>query len=336
MCVVPRTRYAKSGDVNIAYQVVGDGPVDLVCIPGWVSHVEYQWEDPQMRRFFSRLASFSRLILLDKRGTGMSDRVSLDRLPTLEERMDDVRVVMDAARSERAALLGVSEGGPLSILFAATYPERATALIVYGSFARWVRADDYPWAPTREQHERAFEYVEAVWGQPDDDDPGAFAPSMKGDRAFAERTARFQRMASSPGAAVALYRMNIEVDVRAALPAISAPTLVLHRTGDRLIRIGAGRHLAERIPGAKFVELDGEDHLFFTGDSDAIVDEIEEFLTGMRGAVITDRVLTTVLFTDIVSRHSISSQQATASGTPYLTATTPSSVHTSIASAAER
>jgi class 3 adenylate cyclase len=169
---------------------------------------------------------------------------------------------------------------------------------VYGGFARWIRADDYPWAPTRAQHELAFGPTEETWGQPGD--PGPFAPSMKGDSAFEERFARFGRMACSPGAAVALYRMNIEVDVRAALPAISAPTLVLHRRGDRLIRIGAGRHLAEHIPGAKFVELDGEDHLFFTGDSDAIIDEIEEFLTGMRGAVTVDRVLTTMLFTDIV------------------------------------
>src|SRR4051812_35140048 len=166
--MIPRTQYAKSGDLNIAYQIAGDGPVDLVCVPGWVSHVEYQWEDPQMARFLSRLASFSRLILLDKRGTGMSDRVPLDRLPTLEERMDDVRAVMDAAGAERAALLGISEGGPLSILFAATYPDRATALIVYGSFARWVRTDDYPWAPTRQQHEQAFGSIEGAWGQPQD------------------------------------------------------------------------------------------------------------------------------------------------------------------------
>ncbi len=297
--VAPQTRYAKSGDLNIAYQVVGDGPIDLVCVPGWVSHVEYQWEDPQMARFFSRIASFSRLILLDKRGTGMSDRVPVDRMPTLEERMDDVRAVMDAAEVGRAALFGISEGGPMSILFAATYPERTRALIVYGGFARWIRTDDYPWAPTRAQHEGAFELVEQTWGQVDDG-PDQFAPSMQGDRAFAERSARFTRLASSPGAAVALYRMNIEVDVRAALPAISAPTLILHRSGDQLIRIGAGRHLADHIPGAKMVELEGADHLFYVGDSDAIVEEIEEFLTGARGSAVADRVLATVLFTDIV------------------------------------
>jgi pimeloyl-ACP methyl ester carboxylesterase len=306
---VPRTRYAKSGDVNIAYQVVGEGPIDLVFIPGWVSHVECQWEDPQMARFFTRLTSFARLIVLDKRGTGMSDRVSADKMPTLEERMDDVRAVMDAAGVRRAALLGVSEGGPMSVLFAATYPERTSALIVYGSFARWIRTDDYPWAPTREQHEGFFPFVEALWGQVDED-PGQFAPSMRGDRAYAERSARFQRMASSPGAAVALYRMNIEVDVRAALPAISVPTLVLHRVDDQLIRVGAGRHLAEHIPDAKLVELAGQDHLFYVGDSDAIVDEVEEFLTGVRGDAGSDRVLATVLFTDIVS----STEQLVAAG----------------------
>jgi class 3 adenylate cyclase len=213
--------------------------------------------------------------------------------------MDDVRAVMDAARVERATLFGVSEGGPMSILFAATYPERTSALITYGSFARWIRADDYPHAPTREQHEGAFDAMEAMWGQVDED-PGPFAPSMKGDLAFAERNARFQRMASSPGAAIALYRMNIEADVRAALPAVAVPTLVLHRVGDRLIRIGAARYLAEHIAGAKLVELAGDDHLFYLGDTDAITDEIEEFVTGARGGSVTDRVLATVLFTDIV------------------------------------
>jgi pimeloyl-ACP methyl ester carboxylesterase len=309
MSEVPRTRYAKSGDVNIAYQVVGEGPIDLVFVPGWVSHVECQWEDPQMARFFSRLASFARLIVLDKRGTGMSDRVPVDRMPTLEERMDDLRAVMDAAGVERAALLGISEGGPMSILFAATYPERTNALIVYGGFARWIRTDDYPWAPTRAQHEAAFGPIEEMWGQADDD-PGPFAPSMRGDRGYAERSARFMRMASSPGAAVALYRMNIEVDVRAALPAISAPTLVLHRAGDQLIRVGAGRHLAEHISGAKLVELAGADHLFYVGDSDEIADEIEEFLTGVRGGGTSERVLATVLFTDIVQ----STEQLAAAG----------------------
>jgi pimeloyl-ACP methyl ester carboxylesterase len=299
MTEVPQTRYAKSGDINIAYQVIGDGPIDLVWVPGWVSHVEFQWEDPDMARFLTRLASFSRLILLDKRGTGMSDRVPVDRLPTLEERMDDVRAVMDAAGVERAALFGVSEGGPMSVLFAATYPQRTRALIIYGSFARWIRTDDYSHAPTREQHERACESIEATWGQVGDD-PGPFAPSMKGDRAFAERTARFQRMASSPGAAIALYRMNIEADVRPVLPTVAVPTLVLHRKDDRLILIGAARHLAEHIQGAKLVELEGEDHVFYVGDSDAIIAEIEEFLTGTRGAAAADRVLATVLFTDIV------------------------------------
>jgi len=297
--VVPKTRYARSGDVNVAFQVFGDGPIDLVFVPGFVSHVEMVWEEPRAARFFERLASFCRVLLFDKRGTGMSDRVPVAELPTLEQRMDDVRAVMDAAGSEHAALFGVSEGGAMCTLFAATYPERTAALVIFGGYARWIRDETYPWAPTRERHEELFGPMEESWGQASPVQ-APFAPSMNGDMEFAEIAARHNRMASSPGAAVALYRMNIEVDVREVLPAISVPTMIMHRSGDRLFRIEQGRHLAEHIPGATFVELPGDDHLPQYGDADAVLDEIEEFLTGTRGAAASDRVLATVLFTDIV------------------------------------
>jgi pimeloyl-ACP methyl ester carboxylesterase len=222
VCVVPVTRYAKSDGLSIAYQVFGEGRVDLVFVPGFVSHVEVVWEEPRIARFLERLAGFSRVVMFDKRGTGMSDRVSIDRLPTLEERMDDVRAVMDAAGSQRAALFGFSEGSPMCTLFAATYPQRTAALMIFGGYARWIRDEDFPWAPTRERHERLFGPLEATWG---DVSPvaGPFAPSMDGDPDFAVRSARRNRMASSPGAAIALYRMNIEVDVRSILPSVTVP-----------------------------------------------------------------------------------------------------------------
>jgi class 3 adenylate cyclase len=214
--------------------------------------------------------------------------------------MDDVRAVMDAVGSERAALFGFSEGSPLCTLFAATYPQRTAALVIFGGYARWIRDEDFPWAPTRERHEQLFGPLEATWG---DVSPvaGPFAPSMDGDLDFAERSARRNRMASSPGAAIALYRMNIEVDVRAILASVTVPTLIMHRSGDRLFRVEQGRYMADHIPGARFVELPGDDHLPMFGDADAVVDEIEEFLTGARGAASADRVLATVLFTDIVA-----------------------------------
>ena len=295
---LPRTRYAKSGDVNIAYQVVGSGPLDLVYVQGFVSHLEENWLDPQIGPFLERLASFSRLIVFDKRGTGMSDRVPEAQLPSLEARMDDVRAVLDAAGSERAAVFGFSEGAAMCTLFAATYPERSTALVVYGGYARWMRSTDYPWAPTREQHESAIAHLEAHWGEPQD--PGPFAPSLAGDVAAMQRNARYDRLASSPGAAATLVRMNIEADTRAVLPSIHVPTLVLHRRGDRLIRPECGRYLAEHIHGARYVELAGDDHLPWVGDAEAVLSEIEEFLTGIPPRHHDDRVLSTVLLTDIV------------------------------------
>jgi pimeloyl-ACP methyl ester carboxylesterase len=294
--MVPQTRYAKSGDVNIAYQVVGEGPFDLIYVPGWISNIELMWEEPAHAHVLGRLAAFSRLILFDKRGTGLSDPVTLDRLPTLEERMDDVRAVMDAVGSERAALFGFSEGGLMSVLFAATYPERTTALVLYGTFAKRIWSPDYPWAPTPEARQREIEDLERNWA--DRMDLDKLAPSE--DEAFKRRLATYFRRSASPGAAVALLRMNTQIDVREVLPSIQAPTLLMHRTDDLDAKVEESRWMAERIPGAKFVELEGDAHTLWAGDTDAIVDEIEEFLTGVRRGPEPDRVLATVLFTDIV------------------------------------
>jgi pimeloyl-ACP methyl ester carboxylesterase len=294
----PKTEYARSGDVHIAYQVVGRGPLDLVYVPGWVSHVELAWEEPTIARFLRRLASFSRLIVFDKRGTGLSDRVPDDKLPTLEDRMDDLRAVMDAVGSERAAVFGVSEGGNLCTLFAATYPERTTALVMYGTFAKRIWSPDYPWAPTPEKRQQEYEFVEREWGNLID--LAHYAPSKIGDEAFSRRTAAYMRRSASPGAAVALLRMNTQIDIRHVLPTIRVPTLVVHRTGDRDVNVEEGRWLAARIPGTRFVELPGDDHLPWVGDQDAILDEIQEFLTGVRQSPEFDRALATILFTDIV------------------------------------
>ena len=295
---VPRTRYAKSGEVNIAYQVVGDGPLDLVFVMGWVSHLDYFWEEPRFARFLRRLASFSRLILFDKRGTGLSDRVPLDALPTLEQRMDDVRAVLDAAGSDRAALLGISEGGPLSALFAATYPERTAALVMYGAYATRTWKPDFPWAPTPEERQRYFDQVEATWGSVDE--LATLAPSLMHDAPFRTWWAAYCRRCASPGAALALARMNTEVDVRHVLPAIHVPTLVLHRSGDRDILADGSRYLAARIPTARYVELPGADHLPFVGDQDALLAEVEQFLTGVRPVPEPETVLATVLVAEAV------------------------------------
>ena len=292
----PETRYAKSGDVNIAYQVVGDGPFDLVYVPGWVSNIDLFWEKPKPARFLEHLASFSRLILFDKRGTGMSDRVSNDRLPTLEQRMDDVRAVLDAVGSENAALLGHSEGGSMSVLFAATYPERSRALVLVGAFAKRLRSDDYPWAPSLEERLATIEEVERDWGA--GLDITDYAPHE--DPALLEWYSTCLRRSASPGAAAALLLMNSQIDTRHVLPTIRVPTLVLARTGDRDVTVDEGRWLAAQIPGARFVELPGDEHLLWAGDQDCLLAEIEEFLTGTRSAPDYDRVLSTVLFTDIV------------------------------------
>lgn len=289
----PETRYAKSGNVNIAYQVIGNGPLDLVFVMGWVSHLEYFWEEPSFARFLLRLASFSRLILFDKRGTGLSDPVPISSLPTLEERMDDVRAVMNAVGSKRAVLVGVSEGGPLCSLFAATYPENTSALVMIGTYAKRIRDLDYPWAPTRADREKFYEEIEQHWGGPVGLEERA--PRMAADPQFRNWWATYLRMGASPGAALALTRMNAEIDVRHVLPLVRVPTLVLHRSDDRCLKVEEGRYVAERIPGAKFVELTGVDHLPFVGDQVSILDEIEEFLTGDRQHLNRNRVLATVM-----------------------------------------
>jgi class 3 adenylate cyclase len=304
----PETRYAVSDGVHIAYQVVGEGPFDLVYVPGWVSNVEMMWEEPRLAAFLERLASFARLIVIDKRGTGLSDPVPDAELPGLERRMDDVRAVMDAAGSERAALLGHSEGGNMCILFSATFPERTSALVLVGSYAKRSRSEDYPWAPDPSEREREIEETERTWGRLDP--TPALAPSLVDDRAFRDWLSRYLRFSASPRAAAAVLRMNSQIDTRDVLPAIRVPSLLLYRTGDSDVHVDEGRWIASRIPGAKFVELPGSDHLMWTGGADAILDEIEAFLTGIRRGPAPDRVLTTVLFTDIVG----STERATEMG----------------------
>jgi len=297
MTTIPTAKYAKSADVHIAYQVVGEGAQNLVLVPGWVSHIEYAWEDPSCSHFLRRLASFSRLILLDRRGTGLSDRVS--ELPTLEQRMDDVRAVMDAAGAERAALFGLSEGGPMCLTFAATYPSRTSALMLYGTFARLVQAPDYPIGVPAELFAQFLELVEKSWGT-GSMSADYFAPSLARDEAFRQSWARFERLGVSPAGIKALLRITQDTDARSALSVIRVPTLIMHREGDRVIRVEAARYIAERIQGAKYVELPGPDHFPWAGDTDAILDEVEEFLTGARRGQEPDRVLATVMFTDIV------------------------------------
>lgn len=265
-------------------------------VPGWVSNVEYAWEEQSMEHFLRRLASFSRLVMFDKRGTGTSDKVN--ELPTLEQRMDDVRAVMDTVGIQRATLLGVSEGGPMCALFAATYPSRTTSLILYGSYAKRLKSSDYPWAPSLEERHRWFDLIEQGWGGTVD--LGTLAPSVAGSKSFTDWWAAYLRMSASPRDALALAQMNTEIDIRNVLPSIHVPTLVLHRRGDRDIVVGNGKYLAVMIPNSKFVELPGEDHLPWVGDADILLDEIEEFVTGVRPTATKERVLATVLFTDIV------------------------------------
>jgi class 3 adenylate cyclase len=287
-------RYARSGDVNIAYQVTGDGPFDLVLVHGFFSHLEIDWELPALAHFHERLGTLARLVRLDKRGTGLSDRGV--GLPDFETRMDDVRAVLDAVGSESAALLGYSEGGPMCVLFAATYPERTRALVLYGTYAkRSDPDDDYPWAPTREARARVAQELEEGWGE--NVDLSSMWPSA--DDAEVAWANRRGRASLSPSGARDLILMNSKADVRHVLPSVQCPTLVLHRTGDLDARVEEGRYIAAHIPGARFVELAGDDHVPLV-DPDQILDEVEEFLTGTRPTPASDRVLATVLFTDLV------------------------------------
>ncbi|MEP6848681.1 MAG: alpha/beta fold hydrolase [Acidobacteriota bacterium] len=294
----PETRYVLNGDVNIAYQVVGNGPIDIVFVMGWVSHLEYFWKHHLFASFLSRLASFSRLILFDKRGTGLSDRVPINELPTLEQRMEDVHAVMDAVGSDRAVLIGVSEGGPMCSLFAATYPEKTSALVMIGTYAKRIRDEDYPWAPTEDKREAFFDLMQRDWGKPVGIEERA--PSMAEDPEFRDWWATYLRMGASPGAAVALTKMNAEIDVREVLPSVRVPTLVVHRSGDLCLKVEEGRFVASKIPGCKYVELGGIDHLPFVGEQDEILQEIEKFVTGVRFAGEYDRVLATVMSIKIV------------------------------------
>ncbi len=287
----PATHYAHSGDVNIAYQVIGSGPIDLVFVMGWVSHLDCFWTEPTFARFLRRLSEFSRVILFDKRGTGLSDRVGA--LPTLEQRMDDVRAVMAAAGSREAVLLGVSEGGPMCSLFATTYPERTRALVMIGTYAKRQWAPDYPWAPDEAARGAFLAEIAANWGGPVGIE--ARAPSRAADPAFSSWWSNYLRQGASPGAALTLTKMNAEIDVRNVLPLVRVPTLVLHRTGDRCLLVDEGRYVASLIPGAQFVELPGDDHLPFVGDQDAMLEKIAAFVTSATGSKPLDRVLATVL-----------------------------------------
>jgi class 3 adenylate cyclase len=289
--MLPDTRYARSGDLRIAYQVVGHGPIDLVFVPGFISNIDLIWDDPVFAGFLNRLVGFSRLILFDKRGTGLSDRIG--DLPSLEVRMDDLRAVMDAAGSERAALFGISEGGAMAMLFAATYPQRVHALALYAAYAHYGT-----WVIPPDKLPEALARMDALWGT--GEMVSVFAPSRTHDPQFKAWWARFERLGGSPSAAVHLTRMNSEIDVRPILPSIRVPTLVMQRPGDARVRPEAARYLAQHIPAAKLVEVPGEDHLLWSGDASRVADEIEEFLTGSRPEVEVDRVLATVLFTDIV------------------------------------
>ena len=294
---LPTTRYVRSGDVNLAYQVIGEGPPDLVLVPGWVSNVECFWEEPRVSHFLRRLAGIGRLILFDKRGTGLSDRVRLDALPTLEQRMTDVRAVMDAVGSERATLVGYSEGGTMCMLFAAMHPDRAAGLVMIGSYARRYRAPDHPWGLTVEDDKRGIERLWREWGGPIGIEHRA--PSVKNDEAFSRWWARFLRLSASPGAAVALAEMTRDVDVRHVLPAIRVPTLIMHAVGDRTVDVRYSRYMAARIPHARYVELPSADHLPWLADADAIGTEIERLVAASDPVPEPDRVLTTVMAAEL-------------------------------------
>ena len=295
----PTTQYAKVGDLHIAFQVVGDGPLDLVFVPGWVSNVELGWEEPRQASFLRGLASFARLILFDKRGTGLSDPVPIDRPPTLEDRMADVNAVMDAANVDRAALFGFSEGGAMSALFGATYPDRISSLVLWGATPRISWADDWPWGVTRSEGIAQLKSVES--GQFNEHfGLDFFVPGVADEPDMVRWWNRTSRLSASPGMYVALIKANGATDVRSVLPTISVPTLILHRSDDTVVDVRASRYMAEHIPGARLVELPGGDHWPWIGDSDAALGEIQQFLVGSRPEPQIDRFLTTVLFTDIV------------------------------------
>jgi pimeloyl-ACP methyl ester carboxylesterase/class 3 adenylate cyclase len=307
--MLPQTRYAQSGDVNIAYQVIGDGPVDLVFVMGWVSNIDEFWTEPALASFLQRLSRFARLIVFDKRGTGLSDRVDEKNLPTLEQRMDDVRAVMDAAGSQKAVLFGISEGSMMCALFAATYPERTVALMTFGGYACAYRAPGYEWGRSPEEIEAWLNVLRTKWG----DGPvgiEARIPSRVNDERFREWWTHYLVRSASPKAVVALTTMNMALDMRHVLPAIRVPTLIMHRTGDKALPLEGARYMAKHILGAKLVEFPGIDHVPWTEDGEAVLAEIEAFVTGARPVEEPDRVLATIMFADIVD----STQRAVAIG----------------------
>ena len=288
-------RYAKSGDLHIAYAVEGDGPIDLVWIPPWVSQVEYLWAEPSLERVMARMTQFARVITFDRRGSGLSD--PLFGAPTLEDQMDDVLAVMDAAGSDSAAICGTLEGGPMAALFAATHPDRTDALIMYATFARATWAPDYDWAWPAE--ERDWHMEQSVQRLGEGLIAAGVAPSQSGDPAFMEWAGRLERLAASPSTIRRIFKLIGEFDVRDVLPSIRVPTLVMHRSGDSFIKVEHSRYIASKVPGARYVELEGDENMFSVGDWEALIGEIEEFLTGTRHEREPDRMLATVLFTDI-------------------------------------
>ena len=298
MTAVSETRYAKSGNVHIAYQVVtGSGAVDLVTIPPGVSNIDVFWEHPLVERFLRGLASFSRMAIFDKRGTGMSDR-SIGH-PTLEDRMDDTRAVMDAIGMRRAAVVGYSHGGPMAMLFAATYPERISSLVLFGTFARLLNDDGFALGSSREQVDRFVESWASRWGTPETLTTEWYCPSLLGDELYARWVNRFERQSATPADLHAMVELDCDIDVRQVLGAISVPTLVIHRTGDRINRVEQARWIAERIPGAEYLELPGDDHFPYAGDQDAVIAAVERFVTGHAGQSSPERVLATLLLTDV-------------------------------------
>jgi pimeloyl-ACP methyl ester carboxylesterase len=303
---MPTTKYARSGDINIAYQIVGSGPPDLVYVPGWVTNVEVMWEDPSLAGFMRRLASFSRVVTFDKRGIGLSDPVPVGQLPGLDERVQDLQAVMKDAGVGSATIFGHSGGGTTAIAYAAQHPERVERLILFGCYAKRVKSDDYPWAPTPEERAAESKGYEQSWADPSRI-AEFYAPSRASDTAFLEWIGRWLRLSASPRAAAALNDASTEIDVRDRLGDIKAPTLLLYRIEDRDVRVEEGRYIASKIPDARLVELHGADHYFYAGDTEPILQEIEEFITGYRAAAKPDHVLATVLFTDIVESTNLAS-----------------------------
>jgi class 3 adenylate cyclase len=294
---IPETKYARNGDLHLAYQVIGDGPIDVVTSPGWISHMEFQWEQPLLAHFLRRVTSYARVLMFDKRGTGLSDRTA--GVPSLEECMDDIRTVMDAESMDRATLVGHYDSGAHSAMFAATYPERTSALVIVGGYAKGSRDETYPFGPDPTVLGMVADGIRDEWGK--GTIVPVIAPSMAGDASFAEWWGRYERLAASPGAAASLFQMMAEMDIRDILPNIQAPTLVVHRTHHPVVPVESARYLADHIPGARLVELPGADALPYTPTGgDDVLDEVEEFLTGVRAGAPSDRVLATVLFTDIV------------------------------------